>query len=181
MADAMVAFPPNLQLLFDHVEVGDMQGPYVLLRQLDRDSLCGCYVSAMAVQQNDPLKTVSFDAPADVAKHVDVRFQCHGDRADVSHIEVGKTCPDGRRNDDGVLLHTGCYFCRHMIGDTYIDIHRTVRSMLLDRPNGNDHDRGMFECLFQFVTPELLPKNLCVRSVIRFAIHVTYLSRWDVN
>src|SRR5438132_4839162 len=143
MADGMVTLPPVLQLLFDHVEVGDMQGPYVCLCQLDRNSLCGRYVSAMAVQQNDTLKTVSFDAPADVAKQVGVSFQCHGDCTDVSHIKVGKTCPYGRRNDDGVLLHSGCYFCRHMIGDTYIDIHRTVRSVLLDRPNGNNHDCGM--------------------------------------
>src|SRR5687768_5135368 len=97
----------------------------------------------MAIQKDHSLKAVSFNTAANVTQHTDVSLEGHSDGPNVSHIEVGEPSPDGRRHNDGVLIRPGCDFCCQMIWDAYIHIHGTMRPMLLNGADRDNHYRGM--------------------------------------
>ena len=120
-----------------------MESPDILLCQLYRGRLGRCDVTAVTIQKDHPLKAVSLDTAANVAEHTDISFQCHSDGPNVSHIEVGKPSPYRRRDNDGVLIHAGCDFCRQMIWDADINIHGTMWPMLLNGTDRDDHYRSM--------------------------------------
>jgi hypothetical protein len=59
-----------------------------------------------------------------------------------------------------------------------INAHRTMRSVLLDWSDGNDHDRRVFERFFQLVTVKLSPRTLSIGFIIGFAVNfIAFLRR----
>ena len=136
---------PIAHLLLNKTPIGKAQRDDVLVRELVCNRGYGRHIAAVPVHQDDAVEAVGLDAAADVGYDIDECFKAHRNRAVAAHVVVREAGPHRRPDHDGKIVNVFRCGDGDVVRNADVHVHRTVRTMLLERSDRQDHDGIVFE------------------------------------